>query len=889
MSSHPESPIEVVANPADSVLLSLARAVAGASVGAGATWPRLDLADPKQREFGDYELLEEIGRGGMGVVYRARQRSLDREVAIKFIADWFADMDGVARFLAEARAAARLLHPNIVPVHEVGSIDGLHYFSMPLIRGRSLSNVLDAGPMPQAEAIALLLKICDAIDYAHRLGLLHLDLKPANVLIDERGEPLVADFGLARHVDERGGVDAQEVSGTPQYMAPEQILIRQYRLTRATDIYALGAIAYRCLTGVSPHGEGKPDDVIRRAVAGRIRAPREVNAKLPRDLDAICMKCMELQPSDRYASVAQLADDLRRARDGLPVSVRRAGIFERAQRWVLREPRLAIAIGLALFALLAGAAATTWQWREAAAERDRASIASGIGAQLFANQGDESVDDESRRADALIAWLRKRLPGDEQRQADALSAFVGSIDALDADKTESLIGKVVAVLGVDYRRQMIRSLQTSKDPSQHLHSALLAWADEAESADPKQFRDSMQAAIVEQPGSRLVWQVAAAYCPGPWNAEHCLFPEAAEKLVRLDPENAYAWLVLASKTPDPQRAREALHEAAQRTRFDDYLATTFTAYRDAVDAAGLPAPPLIARPLQVIAASERPELGIASALARDAPLYGWGHLMTLCGAKPLVPVTDAQVLADCHVIGGRMMRSNASVISRMVGVALFSAHASDSAELEDARQYRRLYTYLTEVNGHVAPGTHALYTQTMWWHDITTIGEMAALQHEARSLGFPDHPPSNWTKDDPMALRSTPERYARTLALNRDARSLVAQGKFGEAIALMADNEQSMRSHYAHNWMLARFLTTLGRARLGQHDYVGASAALGDGWSIAADLGPDSADARDCAQAMVELYTAWNAAEKNNGYDVRANDWKLTLATLDAGRDSLAR
>ena len=882
--SSPESLIEVAANPADSVLLSLARAVACGSAGAGATWPRLDLADPKQREFGDYELIEEIGRGGMGVVYRARQRSLDREVAIKFIADWFADMGGVARFLAEARAAARLLHPNIVPVHEVGSIDGLHFFSMPLIRGRSLSDVLDAGPMPQAEAIALLLKICDAIDYAHRLDLLHLDLKPANVLIDERGEPLVADFGLARHVDERGGVDAQEVSGTPQYMAPEQILIRQYRLTRATDIYALGAIAYRCLTGISPHGEGNPDDVIRRAAAGRIRAPREVNANLPRDLGAICMKCMELQPSDRYASVGQLADDLRRARDGLPVSVRRAGVFERAQRWVRREPQLAIATGLALFALLAGAAATTWQWREAVAERDRASISSGIGAQLFANQGDED-----ERADALIAWLRKRLPGDEQRQADALSAFVGSIDALNADSTERLIEKVVAVLGVDYRRQMIRSLETSKDPSQHLYTALLAWTDEAESADPKQFRESMQAAIAGQPGSTLVWQVAATYCPGSWNAQHCLFPQAAERLVQLDPGNAYAWLMLASRTPDPQRAHEALHEAAQRTRFDDYLAATFTAYRDAVDAAGLPAPPLIARPLQVIAPSDRPEVGLASALARDAPQLPWWTLMKLCGARPLMPVTDAQVLADCHVIGGRMMRSNASLIPRMIGVALFSAHASDSAELEDARQYRRLYTYLTEVNGHFAPNKHALYTQTMWWHDITTGGEMAALQHQAQALGFPDRPPSNWTTDDPMELRSTPERYARTLALNRDARLLVAQGKYGEAIALMDKNEKSMRSHYAHNWMLARFLTTLGRARLGQHDYAGASAALGDGWSIAADLGPDSRDARDCAQAMVDLFTAWNATEKNNGYDIRANDWKQTLATLEASSESPAK
>jgi serine/threonine protein kinase len=300
----------VTANPADSMLLSLARVMAGSGVKDHGGWPTLDLTDPRQREFGDYELLEELGRGGMGVVYRARQRSLDRDVAIKFIAEWFADTSRVVRFLAEARVAARLIHPNIVPVHEVGSVEGMHYFSMPLIEGRSLAKLLEQSTLAAPAATALLLKLCEAMDYAHRLGLLHLDLKPANILIDARDEPLIADFGLARRMDERGGADAQEVSGTPQFMAPEQILIKQYRLTPATDIYALGAILYQCLTGTSPHGEGDADEIIRRAAAGRVRRPREVNPAVPRDLDAICMKCLELQPRDRYATAAHLAEDL---------------------------------------------------------------------------------------------------------------------------------------------------------------------------------------------------------------------------------------------------------------------------------------------------------------------------------------------------------------------------------------------------------------------------------------------------------------------------------------------------------------------------------------------------------------------------------------------------
>ena len=222
-------PTRVTANPSDSILMTLARAAMAPGAGPSeVTWPALDLNDPRQREFGDYELLEEIGRGGMGVVYRARQRSLDRDVAIKFIAAGLADSFNVARFLGEARAAARLMHPNIVPVHEVGSIDGVHYFSMPLVKGRTLADALESGQWNEAAIVALMLKLCDAIDYAHRLGLLHLDLKPANVLLDERGEPLITDFGLARHMDASHGVDAQEVSGTPSFMAPEQILSKQY-------------------------------------------------------------------------------------------------------------------------------------------------------------------------------------------------------------------------------------------------------------------------------------------------------------------------------------------------------------------------------------------------------------------------------------------------------------------------------------------------------------------------------------------------------------------------------------------------------------------------------------------------------------------------------------
>jgi hypothetical protein len=599
------------------------------------------------------------------------------------------------------------------------------------------------------------------------------------------------------------------------------------------------------------------------------------------------MKCLELQPSDRYASAVLLADDLRRARDGLQVSVRRIGAIERAQRWFRREPRLATATTIAALALLLGATTTTWQWKDAVtqrdaakAERDRATIASEIGAHLFAYQGDEDM-----RADDLITWLRKRLPGDEQRQAEALSAFVASIDAKNPDVTVKLLNKVVAVLGIDYRRQMIRSLQVGTDPYRHLYAALLAWNDERESPDPKTFAASMRSAIAEHPEDPLVWQVAAVYCPTLADTVRCLFPQAAEQLVRLDPDNMYAWLVLAVKTPDARRSQEALHKAAELSRYDDYLGRTYTAYWNAVEVAGVSAPLLIARPVQIVAPAERPEWGIAFAEAENAPVLDWTRLVTLCGVKVAVPVTEAQVLADCRLVGIRMLRSNASLISRMIGVAIASARAGNPSEIEEARQVRKLYTYLNEVGGRIGPDLRARYTPALWLHDMSNAGEMAALQHRARFFGFSDVPPADWKPEDPMVLQSGRERYDRTLALNRDARKLVAQGKYQEAVALMAPLEMSMRNHYANNWMLARFLTTLGGARLGRRDFSGANIALGDAWSIANNYGPGSTVARDCAQAMAELYTAWNEAETGKGYDVRASEWKRTLATLEANGD----
>ncbi len=334
----------------------------------------LDLSDPAQRQFGDYELLEMIGEGGMGVVYSARQTSLDREVAIKLLAagPW-ASHDYIERFRREAQNAARMQHPNIVAIYEVGSAEELHFFSMRLIRGASLASTLkDKGRFAPREAATLLRTVAEAVDYAHRLGVLHLDLKPANVLIDENGVPYVADFGLARRLDQGLAADNDEVSGTPSYMAPEQATAGVQKITPATDIWGLGAILYELVTGRPPFLGDSAQNTLKLVVQGQLPSPRRHNADLPRDLEAIILKCMAYKTTNRYTDARELADDLARFVEAREVLARRLSVAQRGWRWARREPKLAVTGLLALFALLGGLATTTQQWRRAQSNAQRA-------------------------------------------------------------------------------------------------------------------------------------------------------------------------------------------------------------------------------------------------------------------------------------------------------------------------------------------------------------------------------------------------------------------------------------------------------------------------------------------------------------------------------------
>ncbi|MEX2561182.1 MAG: serine/threonine-protein kinase, partial [Pirellulales bacterium] len=313
------------------------------------------------RYFGDYELLFEIARGGMGVVYKARQLKLNRDVAVKMIlAGQLASADDVSRFHVEAEAAAHLDHPGIVPVYEVGEHEGCHFFSMGFVEGTSLAAQLAQGPLEPSATAELMVDVCDAIQYAHEQGVIHRDLKPQNILLDKQGRPRVTDFGLAKRVAKDSGLTSDgAVLGTPNYMPPEQAAGHTDKIGPAADVYSLGAVLYTALTGRPPFQAATPVATVMQVIHREPAAPRQLNAVIPRDLETIALKCLEKDPARRYATAGELGNELRRFLAGEPILARPIGPAGRSWRWCRRHPHEAslAAVAALLIAVQLGAAA----------------------------------------------------------------------------------------------------------------------------------------------------------------------------------------------------------------------------------------------------------------------------------------------------------------------------------------------------------------------------------------------------------------------------------------------------------------------------------------------------------------------------------------------------
>jgi len=306
--------------------------------------------------FGDYELISEIARGGMGVVYRARQNKMNRVVALKMIlSGQFASAEDVKRFYTEAEAAGKLDHPGIVPVYEVGECDGRHFFSMGFVEGQSLAAKIADGPLPSQEAVQLMRQISEAIAYAHGQGVIHRDLKPANVLVDQQGAPRVTDFGLAKNLENESGLtQTGSVMGTPSYMPPEQASGKMSKIGPLADVYSLGAMLYCLLTGRPPFQAPSAVDTLLQVVDTDPVPPRRLNPRIPADLETVCLKCLDKDPAKRYKSAGALAEELDRFLRGEPILARPIGRAARGVRWCKRNPVVATLVAGILFVLVTG-------------------------------------------------------------------------------------------------------------------------------------------------------------------------------------------------------------------------------------------------------------------------------------------------------------------------------------------------------------------------------------------------------------------------------------------------------------------------------------------------------------------------------------------------------
>jgi serine/threonine protein kinase/tetratricopeptide (TPR) repeat protein len=540
------------------------------------------------KDFGDYQLLEEIGRGGQGVVYRAQQKSLNRIVALKVIglAHWATEAH-VKRFRLEAEAAASLNHPCIVPIYEVGERDGACYFSMGLVEGGQLDAVAKREPIPLRHAAELVAKLARTVSYAHEHGILHRDIKPGNILLDATGEPHLTDFGLARLVETESTVTrTMEVLGTPSYMAPEQAVGNNARVTGATDIYGLGAVLYQLLTGHPPFAGGTTFETVRLVLDTEPRQPRLLNPKVDRDLATICLKCLEKDPQRRYSSALALAEDLERWLKHEPIRGRRTGIFTRGRKWVRRNPTSAVLV----IALSAAIGAMIWK-----SEFVHHPRTTGIAVLPFENLSDDKesaffangVQDDILTKLAKIADLKvisrtsvmqyrgkrnMRRIGDELRVSHVLEGSVrktGTELHMNAQLIDTRTN--AHIWAEEYDRDIADIFAIQSEIAQQIAEQLQAKLSAAE-----------KAAIAERPTTDLV---AYAYYTKAqeidvwsnwegWEKSANQKVELLEKAVQRDPNFALAYCVLAKTqlylAHDPKHLElgKKAAEAALRVRPD---------------------------------------------------------------------------------------------------------------------------------------------------------------------------------------------------------------------------------------------------------------------------------------------------------------------------------
>ena len=431
--------------------------------------------------LGDYELLEEIARGGMGVVYRARQMSLNRVVALKVILQGpFSRPDFVRRFQQEAHAVAALRHPNIVAIYEVGEQDGSHFLSLELVEGGNFADLVRERPLPARRAAGYLQIIAQAVDHAHQRGVLHRDLKPSNILLDVFDQPRVTDFGLAKLASEDGALTVTgEVLGSPNYMPPEQAAGKFAETTPASDVYSLGAILYELLTGRPPFQGETLQSILTQVQASEPVSPRHLIPGIPVDLQTICLKCLQKDPSRRYPTAQALAEDLGRFLEHQPIRARPVPALERVWLWSCRRPLLAVLSLSLVVTALVGLSGILWEWRQAdlhalgeeqqrkIAEQDAAETRLNLYAADVAVAAQAILDGHPGAARRTLAPLRP-LPG-----ARDLRGFEWYYlwHRSEGDQLVTLKGHQLTVVCVTYSRDGQRLATGSQDGTLRLWNA----------------------------------------------------------------------------------------------------------------------------------------------------------------------------------------------------------------------------------------------------------------------------------------------------------------------------------------------------------------------------------------------------------------------------------
>src|SRR5262249_37591410 len=313
------------------------------------------------------ELLGEVARGGMGVVYKARHRKLNRVVALKVLRGGHLAPEAEAqRFQAEAEAAAKLDHPHIVPIYEVGQLGGGHFFSMALVEGRSLAQRVAEQPLAPREAAGLIRQVAEAVAYAHAQGVIHRDLKPGNILMDAAGQPRVTDFGLAKRADADSSLtQAGQVMGTPSFMPPEQAEGKNEQVGPLSDVYSLGATLYCLVPGRPPFQPASVVGTLKQVGEGEPVSPRSLNPSVDRDLNTIVLKCLQKNPEKRYASAVALAEDLQRYLEKRPIQARPVGNFEKLMRWCRRKPLEAASLAGIVVMFVTAFVLVSWSYFQA--------------------------------------------------------------------------------------------------------------------------------------------------------------------------------------------------------------------------------------------------------------------------------------------------------------------------------------------------------------------------------------------------------------------------------------------------------------------------------------------------------------------------------------------